>query len=155
MGIMSAIVFSLAGYVGLMAAAAGFIINVVIILPIFYVGAISADGYKLCCASHVTPIVTDRLHKMTWAARNYMIYLKTTNAGTACLLAFTFMGCALYVIKGDINPLFDFTGAFGLILGIGMAFLLKGMTIAAVINISKQYNLNIYEIGIAAEVAKL
>lgn len=52
-GVIAAAVFNLAGYAGLMAAAAGFLINVMIMVPIFYIGALSADGYKLCCAAHV------------------------------------------------------------------------------------------------------
>lgn len=98
--------------------------------------------------------MTDRLFKMTWAARNYMVYLKITTAGSAALLALTFMGCALYLIKGESNPLFDFNGAFGMIFGVGLAFLIKGMTIGAIISVSKAFNLNIFESGIAAEIAK-
>lgn len=91
---------------------------------------------------------------MTWAARNYMIYLKTTNAGAAILISFTFLGAALYLYKVDNNPFVDFNGIFGILFGIGLAYLVKGMTIGAVISISKTFDLNIYESGIAAEIAK-
>lgn len=54
LGVIAAAVFNLAGYAGIMAAAAGFLINVMIMVPIFYIGTMSSDGYKLCCAAHVT-----------------------------------------------------------------------------------------------------
>lgn len=83
-----------------------------------------------------------------------MIYLKITNAGAAGLLALTFMGCALYLLKGESNPLFDFNGAFGMIFGVGLAYLVKGMTVGGVISVSKVFNLDIFESGIAAQIAK-
>lgn len=144
----------MAGYAGILAAAAGFLINVLIMVPLFYIGTISQDGAKLCVASHVTQVVAERFTKMTWAARNYMIYLKITNAGSAILLALTFLGGALYLFKVDNNPLIDFNGIFGILFGIGLAFLIKGMTIGSIITISKIFDLNIYESGIAAEIAK-
>jgi NADH:ubiquinone oxidoreductase subunit 3 (subunit A) len=91
---------------------------------------------------------------MAWAARNYMIYLKITNLGTGVLLAFTFLGGALYFFKIDSNPMTDFNGVFGVLFGIGLAFLVKGMTVGSVITISRVFDLNIYESGIAAEIAK-
>lgn len=91
---------------------------------------------------------------MTWAARNYMIYLKITNAGSAVLLAFTFLGATLYLFKTDVNPLVDFNGIFGILFGIGLAFLIKGMTVGSIISISRVFDLDIYKSGIAAEIAK-
>jgi len=54
--------------------------------------------------------VTDRLYKFAWAARNYYIYLRLTNAGnflvnvlsllgTAILLALCFLGTALFFMN--------------------------------------------------------
>ena len=83
-----------------------------------------------------------------------MIYLKVTNAGSAILLALTFLGGALYLFKVDNNPLIDFNGIFGILFGIGLAFLIKGMTVGSVISISRIFDLNIYESGLAAEIAK-
>lgn len=91
---------------------------------------------------------------MSWAARNYMIYLKITNAGSAILLALTFLGAALYLFKTDNNPFIDFNGIFGILFGIGLAFLIKGMTVGSIISISRVFDLDIYKSGIAAEIAK-
>ncbi|CAD8185957.1 unnamed protein product [Paramecium pentaurelia] len=154
LGIIATAAHALAGYAGILAAAAGFLINVLIIIPLYYIGSISQDGAKLCAASHVTQVVSERFTKMAWAARNYMIYLKITNAGSAILLALTFLGGALYLFKVDNNPLIDFNGIFGILFGIGLAFLIKGMTVGSVISISRIFDLNIYESGIAAEIAK-
>lgn len=49
MGILILTLYSLAGWVGFMAGAAGFFINILIMVPIFYIGAMSSDSYKLCC----------------------------------------------------------------------------------------------------------
>ena len=81
MAILIVTLYSLAGWVGFMAGAAGFFINILIMVPIFYIGAMSSDSYKLCCMGIVNQIVSDRLFKFAWAARNYYIYLKLTNAG--------------------------------------------------------------------------
>lgn len=97
------IVFNLAGWSGFMAAACGFLINLVIYIPIFYVGCQSADAYKLCCMGHVNQIVSDRLYKMAWAARNYYIYVKISTAGGSTMLGLCFMGCCMYFFKKDPN----------------------------------------------------
>lgn len=53
-GLVSFIVFTLSGWSGFMAAAAGFLVNLFIYIPILYVGDMSAEGYKLCCMGMVS-----------------------------------------------------------------------------------------------------
>lgn len=74
-------VYSICGWIGFMAAASGFICNLIIYIPILYVGAMASDGYKLCCMGQVNSIVSDRLYKIAWAARTYAIYARLTSAG--------------------------------------------------------------------------
>jgi hypothetical protein len=69
------------GWLGFMAAAAGFLINLVIYVAILYIGIMSSDCHKLSCMGIVSSIMQDRLYKMAWAARNYSIYVKITTAG--------------------------------------------------------------------------
>jgi hypothetical protein len=64
-----------------MGAACGFLINLLIYIPIMYVGAMGADAYKMSCMGIVNEILQDRVYKMAWAARNYAIYVKISNAG--------------------------------------------------------------------------
>lgn len=89
-----------------MGAACGFIINLLIYVPIMYVGVMAADAYKLCCMGIVNEIVSDRLYKIGWAARNYTIYVRVTTAGIkhlkynlggAFLLALCFMGSCMFM----------------------------------------------------------
>lgn len=81
-------VYALAGFVGFMGAACGFLINLLIYVPIMYVGVMAADAYKLCCMGIVNEIVSDRLYKIGWAARNYTIYVRVTTAGIKILFIF-------------------------------------------------------------------
>lgn len=142
-------VYNLAGWMGFMAAAAGFIINLIIYVPIMYVGVMAADAYKMCCMGIVNEIVSDRLYKIAWAARNYAIYVKVTTAGSikwytsilggSFLLALCLMGSCLFFFKKDPSLYMQGAGLYGIILGMGLTYAIRGWTIGAVINVSKTY----------------
>lgn len=108
-------------------------------MPIFFLGASSNDSYRLTCLANFGGDVQDKVWQMAWAAKNYMIHLKVTNAGGAVLLSFVMIGCTMFLV-GKTNNLFHRgLGAVGIILGAGLAFLIKGLNTCAVINLAKIY----------------
>ena len=57
-------------------------------------------------------------------------------------------------MKDETNPTYDFIGVFGILYGFMVMYLVKGLTIGSIVTISKEFYLNIYESGVAAEIAK-
>jgi hypothetical protein len=49
-------------------------------MPIYYLGANSTDSHRLSCFVTMGEYIHDNLFKISWASRNYMIYLKSTNS---------------------------------------------------------------------------
>lgn len=146
--------YAMAGWAGFLAASAGFLINIFIMVPIFYIGAMSSEGYKLCCMAIVHEIVTDRLYKFAWAARNYMIYVRLATGGGTILLGLCLMGCALFFLNDDSSIFLDFTGVYGILVGIMMVYLIKTLTVGAIVSVSKNFDLDVYKSGVVVEVAQ-
>jgi hypothetical protein len=91
--------YSVAGWVGFMAAATGFMANFAIYVPIMYVGAMAADAYKLCCMGMVNTAVTDKLYRLAWAGRMYAVYLRVTTLGGAILLSLSLLGTSMFYFQ--------------------------------------------------------
>jgi hypothetical protein len=88
---------------------------------------------------HVNQIVSDRLYKMAWAARNYFIYVKISTAGGSIMLGLCFLGTCMFFFKKDPNIFIKGTGLFGILFGAALTLGIRGWTIAAVISVSRIY----------------
>lgn len=90
----------------------------------------------------VNTIVTERLYKISWAAKTYAIYVRATSAGGSILLALCLLGCSLFYFDKSADIFMDGDGIFGIIIGAGLALAYRGWNVGAVISISKKYVLN-------------
>jgi len=96
LGLSFSLSLFIAGYAGAIFFTAGFLSLLTVIMPIYYLGANSTDSYRLSCFVTMGEYIHDNLFKISWASRNYMIYLKTTNSGGAILICLIIFGCTGY-----------------------------------------------------------
>ena len=140
--IMLFVVFTIGGFAGVIYFAAGYIALILVLMPIYFLGSSSSDSYRLSCFVDFPEVLQNRVYDMAWASRNYMVHLKVTNAGGAVLLSIVMIGCTIYSVGHAVSLFHHGLGAIGLILGAGLAFLLKGLNTCAVINLAKTYDVS-------------
>lgn len=108
-------------------------------MPIYYLGANSTDSHRLSCFVTMGEYIHDNLFKISWASRNYMIYLKSTNSGGAILICLIIFGCTGYESK-TTGDFLVYDGLLGCLLGLSTAYVIRSTNTCAIINISKAYN---------------
>jgi len=80
---------------------------------------------------------------MAWAARNYMIYLKITNSVGTILCTMSLTGGLLFLSNKDFSIFSEALGIYGVLVGVGLTFYIKGLNTCAIINIAKTYDIDI------------
>ncbi|CAD8199493.1 unnamed protein product [Paramecium octaurelia] len=134
------IVYSIQGFAGLLFAASGYTSVFIIYGIIYQIGCNSSESYKLTCFVHFKSEIQGRIFAIYWEAKNYMIYLKSTNAGALTLISIGFIGSQLYQHPGTLASLFThYKGIIGLLIGFAIMFVCRGLSIWAIINMAKTY----------------
>lgn len=77
------------------------------------------------------------MHSITWAAKNYIVWLKITNAGALIIAAILIIGTAIFFSKTFILLLNGYN-LFGFLIGFGLAYYNKGLTIFIVKTICEE-----------------
>lgn len=70
----------------------------------------------------------DRLHSVSWAARNYSVWVKISNAATMVIGSALLIGAMIFYTKTFILLLNGYN-LFGLMIGAGLAYFTKGRTL--------------------------
>lgn len=137
--LMLFVTYAIGGFAGVLYFAAGYMSLLFVSMAVFFAGASASDAYKLTNFVNFAADVQDHVSSIAWAARNYMIYLKVTNAGAMVLLCFVTCGCIMYYAGNTANLFHGVLGLVGLLMGIGLAHLIKAINACAVINMAKTY----------------
>ncbi|CAD8186208.1 unnamed protein product [Paramecium octaurelia] len=129
--------YKLASLVGILGLFLGYILNIYILMGIAMLGVLSGDGLKLSFLAQFANNIKDRLHSITWAAKNYIVWLKITNAGALIIAAILIIGTAIFFSKTFILLLNGYN-LFGFLIGFGLAYYNKGLTIFIVKTICEE-----------------
>ncbi|CAD8124013.1 unnamed protein product [Paramecium sonneborni] len=140
MFLLITIVYSIEGFAGLLFTASGYVSLFIIYGVIFFIGSNSSDSYKLTCFAHFISDVQGKIFQIYWETKNYMIFLKATNAGTAFLVSIGIIGAQLYQYPTALNSLFlQNEGFLGLFIGFSLIFVCRGINTWGIINVAKNY----------------
>jgi len=121
--------YSVAGFIGLSWTALGLLCTPVTLGAINLFGGITHDAHFLGKISKLAEINIGNIFNIAWAARNYSVYVMLINNCGIFVVNLIAVGAILVLTKITGVLVWDSYVIFGLLVGSGLAYYLKGSSI--------------------------